>query len=46
MNTAATTETLVSIMKGMGDVMKAGNEAIDVKNVQMAIEVFNMECEK
>ncbi|KAL4510103.1 hypothetical protein ABPG72_010296 [Tetrahymena utriculariae] len=46
LNTAATTETLVSIMKGMGQVMKAGNDAIDVKNVQMAIEIFNQECEK
>lgn len=46
LNTAATTETLVSIMKGMGQVMKQGNEAIDIKNIQMAIEVFSIESEK
>lgn len=31
LNSAATTETLVGIMKGMCGVMKQGNEAMDIK---------------
>ncbi|EGR30948.1 snf7 family protein, putative [Ichthyophthirius multifiliis] len=46
LNSAATSETLCTIMKGMGDIMKAGNSAIDIKNIQMAIETFAVESEK
>jgi len=30
---AGTTSALVDIMKGMNDVMKKNNEAIDIKNI-------------
>ncbi|CAD8059855.1 unnamed protein product [Paramecium sonneborni] len=46
LNSAATTETLVQVMTGMSKMMKQANSAIDVKNVQQAIEMFSIESEK
>ncbi|CAD8137663.1 unnamed protein product [Paramecium octaurelia] len=46
LNSAATTETLVQVMSGMSKMMKQANSAIDVKNVQQAIEIFSIESEK
>lgn len=46
LNSAATTETLVQVMTGMSNMMKQANSAIDIKNVQQAIEVFAIESEK
>jgi len=46
LQSCATTETLVGVMKGMGDIMKNAHEKMDMKDIQKSIEVFNMETEK
>ncbi|KRX04916.1 hypothetical protein PPERSA_06550 [Pseudocohnilembus persalinus] len=46
LNTCATTDTLVKVMTGMNNVMKATNEQMDVNNIQKVMEQFNMQCEK
>ena len=42
----ATTEAMVNIMKGMGDLMGKATDSINVNNVQKVIEDFNMKLEQ
>lgn len=42
----ATTEAMVNIMKGMGQIMGKATDAINVNNVQRVIEDFNMKMEE
>ena len=41
-----TTEAMVSIMKGMGDILGRATDAVNVNNVQNVIEDFNMKMEE
>ena len=40
-----TTEAMVNVMKGMGQIMGKATDAIDVNTVQRVIEDFNMKME-
>ena len=42
----STTEAMVTIMKGMGDILGKATNAINVGNVQNVIEDFNMKLEE
>ena len=44
--TVSTTEAMVNIMKGMGQIMGKATDAINVNNVQNVIEDFNMKMEE
>ena len=41
-----TTEAMVSIMKGMGNILGKATDAVNVNNVQNVIEDFNMKMEE
>ena len=40
-----TTEAMVNVMKGMGQIMGKATDAINVNSVQRVIEDFNMKME-
>lgn len=42
----STTEAMVNIMKGMGQILGRATDAVNVNNVQYVIEDFNMKMEE
>ena len=42
----STTEAMVQIMKGMGQIMGKATDAINVNNIQNVVEDFNMKMEQ
>lgn len=42
----STTQAMVEIMKGMGQIMGKATEAINVNNIQHVVEDFNMKMEE
>eukprot|EP01015_Nassula_variabilis_P017354 TRINITY_DN2722_c0_g1_i1.p1 TRINITY_DN2722_c0_g1~~TRINITY_DN2722_c0_g1_i1.p1 ORF type:complete len:231 (+),score=74.26 TRINITY_DN2722_c0_g1_i1:78-770(+) len=46
LNSAATTDALVNIMKDVSKIFKMSSDKFDVKNMQVALQQFNSETEK
>ena len=44
--TVSTTEAMVNVMKGMGQMMGKATDAININNVQKVVEDFNMKMEE